>query len=155
MCLLRSHFSACKVGVINWTGFVLRVVIWGHNRNCVSASSRIRIMTHAFGRTEGKWAWSSWRAIIALEFDCSNWDTWTLPGEYESQGAEQNWMCAHRKLSVTPQWPICAGHAVYYHLLTIFLIPPTNAALNPGRVGELTRRWIIAAIILTVRMICR
>ena len=36
-----------------------------------------------------------------------------LPGEYKSQGAEQNWMCAHCKLSVTTHWPIGAGHAGY------------------------------------------
>jgi hypothetical protein len=109
-------------------------------------------MTHESGRTEGKWAWTSGR-VIALEFDWNNWDTWTLPGQYESQGAEQNWMCAHCKLSVTPHWPTGAGHAIYWHLLKSFFILPTNATLNPGRVGELTPRRIIAAIIITVCMI--
>jgi len=120
VCVLRSRFNACKVVVISWTGFVLRAVIWGHNRNCISASCRIMIMIHEFGRTEGKWAWSSWR-VIALEFDCSNWDTWTLPGQYESQGTEQNWMCTHYKLSVTrtgrlvqDTWFICIYLRFFY-----------------------------------------
>jgi hypothetical protein len=46
-------------------------------------------MDYEFGGTERRWAWSS-RQVIP-EFNWNNWGTTTLPGEYESHGAEQNW----------------------------------------------------------------